>query len=267
MIIAIMKKLLTYCCATLLLPTFVLAEEKPLETRINKVRIGGSLSFNYDRPIFKGINSTTGYSLVPRLSLGPVRADEKNGSTSNRFKGPLKFMLKPRFGFFNQGYDASDSALLRGLRDRDSSFNLGLKFTTRTPIGSFVLEGGYDVSGKHDGFESSLMYTNRIPIGLSSRLRVYPEIGLYYWSKNVSDYYFGVNQDEEDSSLNRSAYDLDSTTSYFLGYRAEYPLTGKWGLTHSLRSTWYDSDITDSPIVEDDSDSDLKMTFGLSYDF
>lgn len=262
--IVTMKKLLTSCCAIFFLPTLVLAGEKPVETRINKVSIGGSLSFNYDRPIFKGINSTTGYSLVPRLSLGPVRDDEKNGTTSNRFRGPLKFMLKPRFGFFKQGYDASDSVMLQGMKDRDSSFNLGLKFNTRTPIGSFILEGGYDVTGKHDGFEGGLTYTNRIPLA-SSRLRLYPEAGIYYWSKNVSDYYFGVNLGEV--TVGREAYDLESTTNYFLGYRMEYPITKHWGLTHSLRSTWYDSAITDSPIVEDDADNDLKATFGISYDF
>jgi outer membrane protein len=259
-----MKKLLTYCCATLLLPTILLAEEKPVETRINKVRVGGSLSFNYDRPIFKGVNSTTGYSLVPRLSLGPIRKDEKNGSTNNHFRGPLKFMLKPRFNFFNEGYDASDSVMLKGMKDRDSSFDVGLKVNARTPIGSFVLEGGYDVTGKHDGFEGSLMYTNRIPLG-SSRLRFYPEVGVYYWSKRVSDYYYGVNLGEV--AIGREAYDLDSTTNYFLGYRVEYPLTKKWGLTHSLRSTWFDDEIKDSPIVEDDSDADVRTTFGLKYDF
>lgn len=265
-----MKKLITYCCVVLLLPTLVSAEDKPVETRINKVRVGGSLSFNYDRPIFKGINSTTGYSLVPRVSLGPVREDEKNGSTSNRFRGPLKFMLKPRFGFFKQGYDASDSVMLQGMKDRDASFNVGLKLSTRTPLGSFVLEGGYDVSDKHDGFEGSLMYTNQIPLG-SSRLRFYPEVGIYYWSKRVSDYYFGVNLGEvlvgQGLSQSASLYDLESTTNYFLGYRMEYPLTKKWGLTHSLRTTWYDSAIKDSPIVEDDADSDLKASFGLTYDF
>jgi len=239
-----------------------------VETRINKVSVGGSLSFNYDRPIFKGINSTTGYSLVPRLSLGPVRDAEKNGDASSNFKGPLKFMLKPRFGFFRQGYDASDSVMLQGMEDRDSSFDLGLKFQTRTPIGSFVLEGGYDVIGKHDGFEGSLMYTNLIPLG-ASRLKFYPEIGIYYWSKKVSDYYFGVNLGEVrvGQDVTRSAYDLDSTTSYFLGYRVEYPLTKNWGLTHTLRSTWFDDDILDSPIVDDGSDNDIKTTFGLTYDF
>jgi len=259
-----MKKLLTYCCVILVLPTIVSAEEKPVETRINKVRVGGSLSFNYDRPIFKGINSTTGYSLVPRVNLGPIRADEKNGSTSSQFRGPLKFMLKPRFGFFKQGYDSSDSVMLQGMDDRDASFDVGLKLNTRTPIGSFVLEGGYDVSNKHDGFEGSLMYTNEIPFG-SSRLRFYPEAGVYYWSRQVSDYYFGVNLGEV--QVGRSVYELDSTTNYFLGYRMEYPLSKRWGVTHSLRSTWYDSAIKDSPIVEDDANNGIQTSFGLTYDF
>ena len=258
-IAATMKKLLPYCCAICLLPSFVSAADEPVETRINKVRVGGSLSFNYSKPIFKGIDSTTGYSLVPRVSLGPV---SENGSSV--YKGPLKFVLRPRFGFFNQGYDASDSSMLSGMKDRDSSFNVGLKLNTRTPIGTFVLSGAYDVLGKHDGFEGSLMYTNLIPLS-GSKLRIYPEVGLSYWSGKVSDYYFGVNSDE--IRVGRAAYDLDDTTNFFLGYRMEYPLTKKWGLTHSLRSTWYDDDILDSPIVDEDADSELKATFGITYDF
>ena len=258
-IAATMKKLLPYCCAICLLPSFVSAADEPVETRINKVRVGGSLSFNYSKPIFKGIDSTTGYSLVPRVSLGPV---SENGSSV--YKGPLKFVLRPRFGFFNQGYDASDSLMLSGMKDRDSSFNVGLKLNTRTPIGTFVLSGAYDVLGKHDGFEGSLMYTNLIPLS-GSKLRIYPEVGLSYWSGKVSDYYFGVNSDE--IRVGRAAYDLDDTTNFFLGYRMEYPLTKKWGLTHSLRSTWYDDDILDSPIVDEDADSELKATFGITYDF
>jgi outer membrane scaffolding protein for murein synthesis (MipA/OmpV family) len=254
-----MKKLLPYCCAICLLPSLVSADDKPVETLINKVRVGGSLSFNYSKPIFKGIDSTTGYSLIPRISLGPV-----NKSGGSAYKGPLKFVLRPRIGFFKQGYDASDSAQLSGMRDRDSSFNVGLKLHTRTPVGSFVLSGAYDVIGKHDGFVGSLMYTNLLPLS-ASKLRIYPEVGLSYWSSKASDYYYGVESDE--IQVGRTLYDLDSTTNFFLGYRMEYPLTKKWGLTHSLRSTWYDDDILDSPIVDEDADSELKATFGISYDF
>lgn len=253
-----MKKLLPYCCAICLLPTLVYADNKPVETLINKVRVGGSLSFNYSKPIFKGIKSTTGYSLIPRVSLGPVNKDD------SAYKGPLKFVLRPRFGFFKQGYDASDSVMLEGMADRDSSFDVGLKLHTRTPIGSFVLSGGYDVIGKHNGFEGSLMYTNLLSLS-GSKLSIYPEFGMSYWSRSVSDYYFGVDQDE--IKVGRTAYDLDSTTNFFLGYRMEYPLTKNWGLTHSFRSTWYDDDILDSPIVDEGTDSDVKASFGLTYDF
>lgn len=255
-----MKKLLPYCIAMSLLPIVVSADDKPVETRINRVQVGGSLSFTYTKPIFKGIDSTTGYSLVPRVSLGPVA--KKDGSA---YKGPLKFVLRPRFGFFKQGYEADDSIMLKGMRDRDPSFNVGLKLHTRTPIGSFVLSGGYDVSNKHDGFEGSLMYTNLLPLA-DTKLRVYPELGLSYWSRKVSDYYFGVESDEV-LPVGRGTYDLESTSNVFLGYRMEYPLSKHWGLTHSLRSTWYDDDILDSPIVEEDADSDVTATFGLTYDF
>lgn len=265
-----MKKYTPILCAICLVPVLASAQSEPIKTRINKVKLGASLSFSYNKPIFKGIDTTTGYRLVPRINLGPAVKD-KNGAVvgAGAYKGPLKFVLRPRFGVFNQGYDASDSVMLNGLRDRDSSFNLGLKLRTRTPLGTFIVSGGYDVTGKSDGFEGSLMYTNLLPLG-SSKLRLYPEIGMDYWSKKVSNYYFGVNADETtvDNVVVRSQYSLtDESTNYFLGYSAQYPLTKHWGLTHSLRKTWYDDQILDSPVVDDEKASDLKVLFGLTYDF
>ena len=267
-----MKNYTSLLCAVCLLPALATAQEEPVKTRINKVKFGASLSFSYNKPIFKGVDTTTGYSLVPRINLGPVQKD-KNGvaiGVANAYKGPLKFELRPRFGFFNQGYDADDSVQLRGMNDRDASFNLGLKLRSRTPLGTFIVSGGYDVTGKSDGFEGSLMYTTLLPLQ-SSKLRLYPEIGVKYWSKKTSDYYFGVNADETtdgNGSTVRTTYDIaDSTTNYFMGYSAAYPLTKHWGLTHSLHKTWYDDQILNSPVVDNDKASDLEVKFGLTYDF
>ena len=263
-----MKNYISLVCAVCLLPSLVSAQDEPVKTRIKKVKFGASLSFSYNKPIFKGVDSTTGYSLVPRINLGPVHKD-KNG-VANAYKGPLKFELRPRFGFFNQGYEADDSIQLSGMNDRDSSFNLGLKLRSRTPVGTFIVSGGYDVTGKSDGFEGSLMYTTLLPL-TSSKLRLYPEIGVKYWSSKTSDYYFGVNSDETADSTGstvRDTYDItDSTTNYFIGYSAAYPLTKRWGLTHSLQKTWYDDQILNSPVVDDDKASDLSVTFGVTYDF
>ena len=266
-----MKKYTPLLCAICLVPALVSAQEEPVKTRINKVKFGASLSFSYNKPIFKGIDTTTGYSLVPRVNLGPVVKD-KNGvgvGLANAYRGPLKFELRPRFGFFNQGYDASDSSELSGMKDRDSSFSLGLKLRSRTPLGTFIVSGAYDVTGRSDGFEGTLMYTNLVPL-VGSKLRLYPEAGLHYWSRKTSDYYFGVDSSETKNTSGtvvRNAYDVDATKNYFLGYSAQYPLTKRWGLTHSLRKTWYDDDILDSPVVDNDKTSDLKVMFGLTYDF
>ena len=265
-----MKKYTSLLCSICLVPALAFAQE-PVKTRINKVKLGASLSFSYNKPIFQGIDTITGYRLVPRVSLGPAVKD-KNGAEvnlTNAYRGPLKFVLKPRFGFFNQGYDASDSSMLIGMKDRESSFNLGLKLQSRTPMGTFIVSGGYDVTGKSDGFEGSLMYTTLLPLE-STKLRVFPEAGIDYWSKKVSNYYFGVNSDEttHNNTTVRSQYSIDDETkNYFLGYKAEYPLNKHWGLTHSLRKTWYDDQILDSPVVDENKASDLRVMFGLTYDF
>ena len=266
-----MKKYTPLLCLVCLVPALALAKDEPIKTRINTVKFGASLSFSYNKPIFKGIDTTTGYSLVPRVNLGPVVKD-LNGvevGVANAYKGPLKFELRPRFGFFNQGYDASDSSMLNGMQDRDSSFSLGLKLRSRTQIGTFIVSGGYDVTGKTDGFDGSLMYTNLLPLS-SSKLRLYPEIGVEYWSRKTSNYYFGVNPNETtvNGATVRNQYSVsDYTKNYFLGYSAEYPINKHWGLTHSLRKTWYDGDILDSPVVDKDKASDLKIIFGITYDF
>ncbi|MGB1311600.1 MAG: MipA/OmpV family protein, partial [Leucothrix sp.] len=117
--------------------------------------------------------------------------------------------------------------------------------------------------------EGSLMYTTLLPLNVP-KLRLYPEIGVNYWSRKVSDYYFGVNADEtmHNGVTVRNKYDVTGDTkNYFLGYSAAYPLNKHWGLTHSLRKTWYDDQILDSPVVDGDKASDLRVMFGLTYDF
>lgn len=265
------KRLYLYCALGLLTGAATAADEQPVETRINKLKLGATLSFNYNKPIFKGIDSTSGYSLIPSFRLESSEATNTPGAASTAdttFRGPLKFMLRPKVSVFNQGYDASDSAELRGMDDRDPTFNVGLRFNTRTPAGSFVLSGSYDVTGKNDGFEGSLMYTNLVSVP-ATRLQFYPEVGVNYWSSSVSDYYFGVEADEaiNSGSNQRSEYHLGSTTNYFVGYRMEYPLSKRWALTHQLHKTWFDDQILNSPVVDDDKGSDLRTSFGIRFSY
>jgi outer membrane protein len=260
------KRFYLYCTLGLFSGVALAADDKPVETRINTVKLGATLSFNYSKPIFKGIDSTSGYSLVP--SFRPRGAGGADSTAENPYRGPLKFLLRPKVSVFNQGYDASDSAALTGMKDRDKTFNVGLRLHTRTAAGSFVLSGSYDVTGKNDGFEGSLMYTNLVSVP-ATRLQLYPEVGVNYWSGKVSDYYFGVEADEVISAgMNqRSEYHLGSTSNYFVGYRMEYPLTKRWSLTHKLHKTWFDDQILDSPVVDDGKESDLTTSFGIRFSY
>ena len=262
------KRLYLYCALGLFSGVALAADDKPVETRINTVKLGATLSFNYSKPIFKGIDSTSGYSLVPSFRLGGSADSKTSSSAANPYRGPFKFALRPKVSVFNLGYDASDSTALAGMKDRDTMFSVGLKLSTRTKMGSFVLSGGYDVTGRNDGFEGSLMYTNLVSVP-STRLQFYPEVGVNYWSGKVSDYYFGVNSDEVIASgaNQRSEYSLDATTNYFVGYRVEYPLTKRWSLTHKLHKTWFDDQILDSPVVDEDKGSDLRTSFGIRFSY
>jgi outer membrane protein len=88
-------------------------------------------------------------------------------------------------------------------------------------------------------------------------------LGLNLRSENLNNYYYGVRGKE--ATANRTAYKSGSSVNPYAGVALDYQLAGRWSIFSMFRNEWLGSEITDSPIV--DQDSKISVILGLLYRF
>jgi len=168
--------------------------------------------------------------------------------------GDVEFSIqaKPRF----EGYDDSDSDVFDGMDERKSSLDLGFGIEYARDDWKLELSSLHDALGRSNGSELSA--------GLSKVFRsgsffIEPGIGLSYLDSDYVDYYYGVKSSEVTSfrprykgndAVNKNLGITVTTAAFFDGL-------ARFGFEH----TWYDSDISDSPLT----DEDTSLSFFFSY--
>jgi outer membrane protein len=164
--------------------------------------------------------------------------------------------LWPRF----DGYEEENSAALRGMDDRDMTLDGGVAFALRGEWGVFGASVVTDILGKHDGQEVELSYSKPVRRG---KWVISPAAGLRWQSSNLVDYYYGVRTGEVRTG--RPAYDANAAVNPFVGLRLLRSLGKRWTLLGAAQYEWFDDEISDSPIV--DEDYDISVMAGLLYSF
>lgn len=135
--------------------------------------------------------------------------------------------------------------------DKKVAFELGGDVGVILPYGfvtRLALLG--DVSSVHQGYEFDYQLFRHDNIGPITLLS---SVGMQYQSENLSHYYYGVG-----------SYNPNSTYSGELELIATLPM-GDVGLFAGVRSYWFSSEVTDSPIVNA-SNSTLYF-LGVGYEF
>ena len=168
--------------------------------------------------------------------------------------GDVEFSIqaKPRF----EGYDDSDSDIFEGMDERKSSIDLGFGVEYARDDWKLELSSLHDVLGRSNGSELSA--------GLSKVFRsgsffIEPGMGLSYLDSHYVDYYYGVRNSEVTSF--RPRYEGDDAINKNLGITITTPAFFD-GLTRfGFEHTWYDSDISDSPLT----DEDTSLSFFFAY--
>jgi len=207
---------------------------------------------------YKGVDSRTwpiplfgyeGKRLYLRGITGGYRLIMMNGLSI----GPT---VRPRF----EGYEASDSSALRSMKNRNATIDGGIDVSWRTKWG--LLSGVFvtDLLGAHDGHELELSYAALFPYG---GFTIIPGVGLRWRSSNLTEYYYGVRPNEQRAG--RSAYSPDAAITPLIRVAVRRKLSERWGLLLAGQYEWLDSEIRDSPIV--DEDSLLSALFGVTYSF
>lgn len=159
------------------------------------------------------------------------------------------------------GYDDSDSDYLDGMHDRKMTIDAGAEISYTDVWGKMSLSFVNDALGKHHGHELVLSYQKRIQAGKKTALT--PSAGLIYKSSNLSNYYYGVRNNE--AIAGRPKYTAGESCNPFLGLNFNHKLDDNWSVIANTQIVWFEDEITDSPIV--DKTYQLSIILGISYKF
>jgi outer membrane protein len=194
---------------------------------------------DYDGGVYRAIPAIvyTGERLQiygPRIQIGLV------GS------GKLRLAATGRYRF--AAYEEHESDFLRGMGDRNDTFLAGLGLNIELP-GGLGLSSGYahDVLDEIGGGEGNIKIDRSFQMGV---LRLSPQIGLNWLSSKLANHDFGVPNRK--ATPDRPAYKLDSVTHVEGGVGVFIEITGDWQFFLNTGVEFFDRDVTDSPIVNEE---------------
>lgn len=156
-----------------------------------------------------------------------------------------------------EGYDASDSADLAGMTDREGAFELGVTAAYETDYGEWSATVLSDVSNEHEGYELELGWEKHIH--LSQNWTLSPEASIAYRSDDMNTYYYGVTAAE--ATAQRAAYTAGSDTIYEIGVNAQYAIDEQQSIRVGASYQHFGDEISNSSIVEDDSSYEVQAMY------
>ncbi len=142
-------------------------------------------------------------------------------------------------------YEASDSDVLSGMKDRDSSWEAGFALGGENDLGFAELALFRDILGRSGGTKLRLELGKRWKKGRWTLVPSLLAIGL---SSDYNDYYYGVRPSE--ARPGRPAYETGSGLNLAAQSYLMYDLTPNWHLLGNLRIDHLSSEASDSPIVD-----------------
>ncbi|MCG7985495.1 MAG: MipA/OmpV family protein [Candidatus Thiodiazotropha lotti] len=143
------------------------------------------------------------------------------------------------------GIDPDDNDELDGLDERKTGFDVGIDVVWGSDLGELNGQLLGDVSNRSKGQELVVSYAYPLKHGDWS---FRPELGVSWQSSKLSDYYFGVDDDETGAGL--ESYQAKSTITPFVGIQAEYAWSKQIHLIGGAGIGRLGDGISDSPIVD-----------------
>ncbi|MFY2763463.1 MipA/OmpV family protein [Arenimonas sp. MALMAid1274] len=160
------------------------------------------------------------------------------------------------------GYDSKDSDFLTGMDDRRMSLDLGIASTWTSPrFGALELSLAGDALDRSGGFEAAASWNALFRAGGWTFI---PGVAVRWQDASLVDYYYGVRNDE--AIAGRPAYEADSAVVPDVSLLATRPLSKRWTIFARASHAWLPSEISNSPIVDDDGSTGLMIGLGWSPD-
>ncbi|WP_440223963.1 MipA/OmpV family protein [Dokdonella sp. MW10] len=208
---------------------------------------------------------------IPLVSYQGERFSFKGITAGFRLFGSESLELSAIGKFRFDGFDVKDLGRrelaangidYRLLEDRDLGFDAGLGMTWRGAAGELEVELLADATDTSGGQEASVQYGYPIPLGNG---RLTPAVGVTWLSKDMANYYYGTL--DEEIARGVIAYRPGSATIPHVGLSYFRPLGTRWSMMASFKYSSLPDEITDSPLVERDSDGSGSVFVGFSRGF
>lgn len=162
----------------------------------------------------------------------------------------------PRF----LGYKVMESPVLEGLQDTDYSIHAGVSLSLVNGPVNLNLQLLTDVLNESNGSEIIGTISKTVTY---NKLSVTPALSLNWQNDSLVDHYYGVSA--ANATASRAAYNADSVVNTSISITAGYPVTPKINAFGAIRAELLGVEISDSPIVDEDTIS--SATFGVVYSF
>jgi outer membrane protein len=161
-----------------------------------------------------------------------------------------------RVDYSRDGYEASDSPVLRGMAEREDSLWYGAAASWRNDVVDVSIELLTDASDNSGAERATLGLKREFDYG---KFQFTPRVSATWLSEDYVDYYYGVTTAEALPS--RAAYLGDAAVNFEAGLRTTYRLKPKQSLFLDVRAELLDDVIEASPIVDGSTQSSLFLGY------
>ncbi|EAR62996.1 MipA/OmpV family protein [Neptuniibacter caesariensis] len=213
------------------------------------------LGVSSGKSIYKGVGTET--DVIPMFAYEKGDFYLMGPELGYHLVNNEQFQLTAIASYRLEGYEAGDSTALAGMDERKGAIELGIGASFDTAYGEWSATALADVSNEHDGYELALGWEKRIE--LSRQWSLTPEATISYRSKDLNNYYYGVKASE--ATANRAVYTADSGSVYGFGINADYMIDQQQMVRLGAGYTHYGNEISNSSIVEKDSNYDLSAMY------
>lgn len=150
----------------------------------------------------------------------------------------------------------------RLLEDRDSSVDLGLSAKWKGGFGELETEILADATNTSGGQEVSLQYSYGFEVGKG---QLSPNVSAKWLSEDAANYYYGTLDEEVARGV--VDYKPGSVVIPSVGVSYFRPIGEKWSLLGFAKYDFLPDEITESPLMEPDTDGSFSVFVGFSRGF
>lgn len=243
-------------CVIACLTTQTAAEENRGEVR-ERIEPKGFL-YGFGLGVNKEIYKGYGYRVIPLPIIG-YRGEDF------RVLGPFVsydafsvsdieviIQAAPRF----QGFDEEDSYIFENMEERKFSMDAGLGLSYEKNDWKIGGSAMFDVLNRSNGYEAKL---NLSRVFRKGPIFFEPSLSARYLDSDNVDYYYGVKAHETNSYTYE--YKGKSALNTTLGFSVATPILLGGFTQFAIDYTWYDSVITNSPLVDGSGNMSFRLLF------